>query len=566
MSASARKRRCAIYTRKSTEEGLDQTFNTLDAQREACAAYIKSQSHEGWKPVPARYDDGGWSGGSLERPALQQLLADVRERRVDVIVVYKIDRLTRSLTDFARLAELFDEHGASFVSVTQQFNTTTSMGRLTLNVLLSFAQFEREIIGERIRDKIAASKRKGMWTGGAVPIGYDVRDKQLVVNEAEAETVRTLFRLYLEVGNVRSLSGEAARRGLRTKVRTGRDGIQRGGGRFHRGHLYWLLRNPVYVGRVRHKGQTHAGAHPPIIDGETWEAVQERLDANRAGEQRRRTDGRNNLLTGLLVDADGVQFTPTQTSKNGRRYRYYIERALVTGEAPSRAQARRIPAHEIEGVVVDAVMGLLMDHGRVLEAVGGAVDAAGAERVIAAAGTLHGALGDDEAGTRGSRIRPLLSRVVIGEGTVHVAVDPRALREALALPEIALADEAYEIVIPARVTMRGPRLKLVVGSGVDTGRAPDQVVVRVIARAHDWWSRLQSGEVGSLRELAESAGVTRPYVSQVLRLAFLAPEIVEAILRGEQPVELTAKGLLGRDIPLDWSEQRRRLGFPGREA
>ena len=276
-------RRCAVYTRKSSEEGLDQTFNSLDAQREACEAYIRSQAHEGWKLVKTAYDDGGFSGGTLERPALQRLLADLGRGLVDVIVVYKIDRLTRSLADFARIVETLDRQGASFVSITQQFNTTTSMGRLTLNVLLSFAQFEREVTGERIRDKIAASKRKGMWMGGNLPLGYDVKDRQLVVNEAEAETVRYLFQRYVELGTVAALQTDLKRRAIVSKVWTSSSGKRRGGAGYSRGALYYLLRNTIYVGRIAHRGASYAGQHPGIVPQDLWDRVQALLTENRQG-------------------------------------------------------------------------------------------------------------------------------------------------------------------------------------------------------------------------------------------------------------------------------------------
>ncbi len=279
----SRRLRCAIYTRKSTDEGLDQAFNSLDAQREACEAYIASQAGEGWRLIRTRYDDGAYSGGTMDRPALQNLLADIGTGKVDTIVVYKVDRLTRSLADFARIVELFDTNNVSFVSITQQFNTTTSMGRLTLNMLLSFAQFEREVTGERIRDKIAASKRKGMWMGGVVPLGYDVVDRKLIVNAAEAETVRALFRLYLQHGSVRLVKNEADRRGLRTKRRRPQNGARRGGEPFTPGHIYKLLANPIYIGKIVHKGERHDGEHSAIIDRETWDSVQEQLNGLRTG-------------------------------------------------------------------------------------------------------------------------------------------------------------------------------------------------------------------------------------------------------------------------------------------
>ena len=327
--------RCAIYTRKSTEDGLEQEFNSLDAQREACEAYITSQRGMGWAALSANYDDGGLSGGTLDRPALRRLLADIEKGTIDTVVVYKVDRLTRSLADFAKIVEVFDAHSVSFVSVTQQFNTTSSMGRLTLNMLLSFAQFEREVTGERIRDKIAASKKKGMWMGGLPPLGYDVEDKKLVVNPDEAETVRTLFRLYLELGTVKKLAEESDRLGLVTKRRKRSGGRETGGQPFTRGHLYQLLTNPIYVGDVANKGDTYPGQHQGIIDRQTFDAVRRQLD-NNASERRATTNAKApSLLTGFIYDEVGDRLCPTHANKKGRRYRYYISKRLMhrTGSA-----------------------------------------------------------------------------------------------------------------------------------------------------------------------------------------------------------------------------------------
>src|SRR6266850_245159 len=299
------RKRCAIYTRKSSEEGLEQEFNSLQAQSEACEAYIRSQRHEGWVLARTRYDDGGFSGGNMERPALQQLLADIQGGRIDIIVVYKVDRLTRSLADFARLVEIFDAQGVSFVSVTQQFNTTSSMGRLTLNVLLSFAQFEREVTGERIRDKIAASKKKGMWMGGNVPLGYDASERSLIVNPGEAETVRCLFALYRELGCARRVKEEADRLGLRTKRGTTASGTERGGRSFSRGHIYHLLSNPIYIGEIAHKGQLYPGQHPALIDAETWTAVRDQLVTNATNHRRKADAAEPSLLAGMLVERGG---------------------------------------------------------------------------------------------------------------------------------------------------------------------------------------------------------------------------------------------------------------------
>lgn len=321
--------RCAVYTRKSSEEGLEQSFNSLDAQREACLAYIQSQRQEGWRAQPTHYDDGGYSGGSMDRPGLKGLLADIDARKIDTVVVYKVDRLTRSLADFAKIIEVFDARGVSFVSVTQQFNTTSSMGRLTLNVLLSFAQFEREVTGERIRDKIAASKRKGMWMGGCIPLGYDVRERRLVVNPKEAEQVRQIFRLYLEFGCVKKLKAHLDAHGAKSKVRVSKSGNKSGGGAYSRGALYKVLRNRTYLGEVPHKDQSYPGDHEAVIDQELWEKVRSRLRESIRGQRYGRDAAAPSLLRGLVYDADGNRFTPSHAVKRGMRYRYYVSQLAI---------------------------------------------------------------------------------------------------------------------------------------------------------------------------------------------------------------------------------------------
>src|SRR5713226_276799 len=322
-------RRCAVYTRKSSEEGLEQAFNSLHAQREACEAYIKSQAHEGWRLAKASYDDGGFSGGSMERPALQRLLAEVAAGRINVIVVYKVDRLTRSLADFARIVETLDGHGASFVSVTQQFNTTTFMGRLTLNVLLSFAQFEREVTGERIRDKIAASKRKGMWMGGTVPLGYVVKNRKLMVNATEAERVREIYRQYLKLGCVSKLKIYLERKGIRSRERISQTGRKTGGAAYSRGALYNILQNRIYLGEIEHRGQVYPGEHEGIVPRELWERVQAQLRANNHTHQNVLRAAMPSLLVGLVYDERGNRFTPAHAVKNGKRYRYYVSQAAI---------------------------------------------------------------------------------------------------------------------------------------------------------------------------------------------------------------------------------------------
>src|SRR6202035_233555 len=347
------RKRCAIYTRKSSEEGLEQEFNSLQAQREACEAFIKSQRHEGWVCLPDAYDDGGLSGATIERPALQQLLAEIQAGRVDIVVVYKVDRLTRSLADFAKIVEIFDAKGASFVSVTQQFNTTTSMGRLTLNVLLSFAQFEREVTGERIRDKIAASKRKGIWMGGVVPLGYRVENRALHVVEEHAAFIRDLYRRYLEIGSVVRLKALLDHEDARLPLRTDGTGKTIGGGLIRRGHLYKILSNPIYLGRLTHKGQAHDGLHDPIVDQETWDRVQRML-----AEHAQRTAGNcqnsDALLAGKLFDDRGNRMSPSHAAKGGRRWRYYVSQAVLQGRKHEAGSVARVPALEIEARVAEA--------------------------------------------------------------------------------------------------------------------------------------------------------------------------------------------------------------------
>ena len=346
---------CAIYCRKSSDEGLDQDFNTLDAQREACEAYIASQRAEGWMLIKTQYDDGGYSGGNMDRPGLQALLTDIKDGKVDTIIVYKIDRLTRSLMDFAKLVDIFDEHGVTFVSVTQSFNTTTSMGRLTLNVLLSFAQFEREVSAERIRDKIAASKKKGMWMGGNPPIGYKVRDRKLLINPDDAKTARMIFERYLALGSVAALKKELDERGIISPVRISKRGHKVGGQAFSRGALYSTLGNPIYVGKVRHKDQIYDGQHVALIDEELWDRVQKKLSDQAVTHKSHKKARDVNLLKGLLFDTDGKPYSPSHTKKGGKRYRYYISQTLLQfGDHPKSAMAR-LPAHEIEQVITDTM-------------------------------------------------------------------------------------------------------------------------------------------------------------------------------------------------------------------
>ncbi|CAN0571454.1 unnamed protein product, partial [Ectocarpus sp. 12 AP-2014] len=369
ISARPARVRCAIYTRKSHDEGLDQAFNSLDAQREACEAYIASQKHEGWTCLPQMYDDGGISGATMQRPALQRLLADIQANGVDTVVVYKVDRLTRALGDFAKIVDVFDASSVSFVSVTQQFNTTTSMGRLTLNMLLSFAQFEREVTGERIRDKIAASKKKGMWMGGLPPMGYDVVDRKLVVNETEAKTVRHIYARYVALGSVRALKDELDREGILSKARIDRYGRRTGSKPIARGALYLMLQNRLYRGQIVHKQTSYPGQHEAIVDEMLWDAVQERLTTNRVERANGGKAAQPSLLAGLVFDETGQPMIASHANKKGTRYRYYVSRALIRGRQLDAPRGRRIPAGDLEVIVADRLCRLLASESELYAAI-----------------------------------------------------------------------------------------------------------------------------------------------------------------------------------------------------
>ena len=558
--------RCAIYTRKSSEEGLEQDFNSLDAQREACEAYIKSQAGEGWRPVSSRYDDGGYSGGTMGRPALKRLLVDIEARRVDIVVVYKVDRLTRSLADFARIVDVFDAQNVSFVSVTQAFNTTTSMGRLTLNMLLSFAQFEREVTGERIRDKIAASKKKGLWMGGVVPLGYEVQDRKLVINAQEAKTVRTIFRLYLDQENVARVQREAQRLGLRTKARKPNNGKRPGGAPFTRGHIYKLLANPIYIGEIVHKGERYPGEHEAIIDRETWQAVQSQLERN-AVDRHCSTNGRTrSLLTGLLVDAEGERLVPTYATKAGRRYRYYISKSLKGGRSKTPGSGWRLPAPAIEETVLKELRSFLKDRLRLSKA----LDLAGLppdrlKTMLSAASRLGNRLSHAGPAVRQKLLREMINQIDVHRERLRITVQARTLRILMGVGERdqdqgARREAELTLDLPVRFKRRGVELKLVMTDESARIPHPDPRLITAIAQANRWFEEIRTGVASSVRDLAKRHGVDRGEVSRVLPLAFLAPHIVAAILQGRQPDELTVPRLTRvGELPVSWDEQRRVL-------
>ncbi len=540
--------RCAVYTRKSTEEGLDQEFNSLDAQREACEAYVASQAGLGWKLIRTRYDDGGISGGTMDRPALQRLLYDIAADKVDVVVVYKIDRLTRSLMDFAKIVDVFDAKGVSFVSVTQQFNTTTSMGRLTLNVLLSFAQFEREVTAERIRDKIAASKKKGMWMGGRPPLGFDVRDKRLIANEAEAVTVRRLFDLYLQIRSVRRLKAAADDEGIVTKRRSFASGRIQGGQPFSRGNLYQLLSNPIYVGDIPHKGQTYTGLHEAIIDRETWDAVQAILSDNTVARRAPKNLNSPCILTGLVFDETGDRLTPSHAVKAGVRHHYYVSHRLMNA-LKTDDTGRRLPAQELERPILAelarllgddielmALLGLRNTPPRVLRAM-----KAGAQRL---ADDLRSA----STASRRSALQLFVDRIDVHPDHVSIAIDVQKLSCSLSLPEAGstgaeTAPTISVIHLPLRLKRRGVEAKMVVGGDAEPASNLDTALIALIAKAHRWCDQMTDGSTSSITELAVREDEDRNEISRYLPLAFLAPDIVERILKGLQPVDLTVEKL-----------------------
>jgi site-specific DNA recombinase len=563
---SVRTIRCAIYTRKSSEEGLEQDFNSLAAQREACAAYIASQAHEGWRAIPEHFDDGGYSGGTMERPALKRLMDLVRERKIDVIVIYKIDRLTRSLPDFARLAETLDEHGVSFVAVTQQFNTTTSMGRLMLNVLLSFAQFEREITGERIRDKIAASKKKGMWMGGNLPTGYDVQDRRLIINPHDAEAIRKIFSLYLEEGTVPRLVDRLEREGMRTAVRTSVKGRRSGGLSFGRGQLYRLLSNPVYIGRIPHKDKSYSGHHEPIIGRDLWDAVQAMLTANSQAPRTRRqlTSKHPSLLAGLLDTERGNRMIPSHANKAGQRYRYYIEK-METGRG-SNAAALRLPAHELEAAAYKALGDFLRDGERVVDLFRETPHTI--SHALESAGRLAAMLSDENQPNVRMAAITVIERITCSSNSLQVRFVAQRVRTAIEQGhfqhdgdfDLPASDgnepsDAIEFSVPLDIRRRGVQTKLVIGD-VLAIRNIDHTLLKLLARANVWAEQLISGKVGSVAAIAEAENLTPSYVSRCIRSAFLAPELIVKILDGTQPPELTADRLINADdLPLGWEEQ-----------
>lgn len=549
-----KRQRAAIYTRKSTDAGLEQDFNSLDAQHEACAAFVKSQAQEGWRLLPEPYDDGGLSGASLERPALQRLLGNIEAGLVDIVVVYKVDRLTRSLTDFSKLVDLFDKHAVSFVSVTQQFNTTSSMGRLTLNVLLSFAQFEREVISERIRDKVAQSKAKGIWMGGPVPLGYDLGDRELLINPEEAAQVREIYNLYLERGSVRALKSELDRRGIRSKVRHQKNGCTTGGKPLSRGHLYRLLANPIYLGKLPHKGMLYDGKHDPIIAPDLWEKVQHQLKTNTQG-RRRAIAQHPSLLAGIVSTRDGHKLVPSHAVKKGRRYRYYIEQQLAQDEGVG-SKGQRYAALEVETAVLTILQRFLEDPIQLMTALSlESASPASVRRLCDKATAISRSLDGPQEMLR--LIPEILSAVIIHPSKLELIFSRKVLAQHLGA-RFTDTNSTYTIASPCKLTLRGQELKFVLPlrDAPEKYCNPDPALIQAVAKAHLWWQWIKDGEVRSLREIAEREYLDKPMITRLIRLAFLSPKLVCQILEGLQPANLTVKTLTREiELPLDWAAQ-----------
>jgi site-specific DNA recombinase len=566
MTASPRSRvRCAIYTRKSSEEGLEQSFNSLQAQREACEAYVASQRHEGWQVVAKKYDDGGFSGGNMNRPGLRQLLDDIAARLVDTVVVYKVDRLTRSLTDFAKIIEVFDKQGVSFVSVTQQFNTTSSMGRLTLNVLLSFAQFEREVTGERIRDKIAASKKKGMWMGGVAPLGYEVKDRQLIVNPQEAKVVQEIFTHYLSLGSVTALKQYLDQKELPTKVRTSAQGHAFGGKPYSRGGLYKLLNNEVYTGRIAHGGESYSGEHQAILEPQTWEKVKALLAANNQGHRQSGTRKvAPSILAGLVFDAEGNRYTPTHAVKKGRRYRYYTSQAVIQKQKKP-SSLGRIPARELEQVVSSRIQRLLASP---QELAASCLESSELEnelgRVIEAAQAMAERWAELSSQQWAELVREVVRRIVLRGAELEIEIDVEALAAGLLDKEWNASNEESRPQSRGRhlltlkcsfaLARRRGELRLVLPGSSISGAQPTSPLLKAIVMAQGWKERIIAGQIYSVQQLASEAKLNSRYATRILRLAALSPEIVEGMVHDGSMADYSLSSFI-TGLPLNWHDQ-----------
>jgi site-specific DNA recombinase len=525
--------RCAIYTRKSTEHNLDLAFNSLDAQREACEAYIKSQAHEGWRLSPEQYDDGGLSGASLNRPALQTLLQQVRARKIDIIVVYKVDRLTRSLADFAKLVEVFDDHGVSFVSVTQSFNTTSSMGRLTLNVLLSFAQFEREVIGERVRDKIAASKRKGLWVGGPVSLGYRSVGKKLEIVLEEAAFVRRIFADYLRLGSIGELAAALGREGIRPRPRKLANGRVIAAERFMVGPLAHILKNRFYIGEIVYRGEVHRGEHAAILDHDLFNTVQAKL-AERAVVRKLRRSRSQSILAGLIFDDRSNPMSPSHANKKGVHYRYYVSQALLQSRKAEAGSIARLSAPDVETLVCRALR-----------------EARRTDQETAQ--TDHGV-------TDHELISQHVERVMVHADQITVTMRSPEAGQGQSEAETE-ATSPPKLTIP--FSLKRPPMKGIAHAPAEHGTIDPRTqdtLLQAIARSRSWMDAILAGKTASFDEIASAEGLAERHVRRLVRLAFLSPKIIHAIASGTAPAGLTVSSLT-QALPHAWTAQEQILGL-----
>jgi len=541
--------RCAIYTRKSSDEGLEQSFNSLDAQREACSAYILSQASEGWTEVREQYDDGGLSGGTLERPALQCMLADIAAGRIDIVVVYKVDRLTRSLLDFAKLVEAFDKAGTSFVSITQSFNTTSSMGRLTLNMLLSFAQFEREVTAERIRDKIAASKAKGMWMGGIPPLGYRPDGRTLAIVEEHAAIVREIFERYRVVGNVRLLQDSLERDRIFMPERTTTRGKSHGGQAPTRGQLYRILTSRIYIGQIEHREKHYPGLHPPIIARNLWEQVQEQLTLNLQGERARSRASQPSPLAGKITDSEGQPLIADHACKGKRRYRYYVSQASKHGGA----SGLRIPAKEIEGAVQSRLAQLFDDRLGFLDMLELDVDLTSLPRLETNCRRVASTLRSRDVGL----VERLTTAVRVFDRAIEIDCATDAIAAELGIKRGQAAHPTITLSMDVRLTRSGHVMRLVQSNGAAVERDPATSLIKPILQGRRWWAELRLGQT-DVTAIARREGLCTSYVSRIVRLAFLSPAVVEAMLAGRQRDGVDRAMICAPGgVPADWQEQKR---------
>ncbi len=561
-------KRCAIYTRKSSEEGLEQSFNSLDAQREACESFIKSQQHEGWSSLPTQYNDGGFSGGNTERPALQSLIDDIKSNKINVVVVYKVDRLSRSLADFVKIIDLFDQYDVSFVSVTQQFNTSSSMGRLTLNVLLSFAQFEREVTSERIRDKIAASKQKGMWMGGVVPLGYDVIDKKLVVNHAEAKIVRHIYKRYVNLGTVRKLKEELDAEGYLSKQRD-KDQCRDGGKPFGRGALYALLKNPLYIGMVAHQGNIYEGQHAAILEKSLWDTSQNLLNENRQNNQSRNSVKDPSLFAGLIYDDNDNPMSPTHTKKDNRRYRYYVSQAVLQYREAEAGSVLRISAKVIEDSVIKRLMQYLQTPRELLEAFNHLkLSAKNQTTIINNAKLFENNWEDLSPGKKINHLKNIIQKIQVGCDGINITLSRTEISQYL-LNEKAdnekskkKFDDGFIISIPAKLKRCGHETKLIIADEYTNVSNPTTTLAlqNALKKGLAWNHALITGQVSNLKMLAKQENVTHRYISRLIKMAYLSPDIMEAIIKGDIPPTLSVERLR-ENVPFKWGEQRQKYGF-----